>query len=139
MVDSWGDCEPSLEASGDYHATLSDESQEDFMAITKCAVSNFGDRAIIHRMKSTEAANDVQSDLDFIFIDADHSYDGCHADIQAWAGKVRPGGLLCGHDYDNVDFPQWGVKRAVDEFVAANGLELELGDNFTWFVKIKGH
>ena len=86
-----------------------------------------------------DAAKDILDGLDFVFIDADHSYDGCHADIEAWASKVRPGGLLCGHDYDNVDFPQWGVKRAVDEFVAANGLELELGDNFTWFVKIKGH
>ena len=139
MVDSWGDYEPSLEASGDYHATLSDAAQEGYMAMTKRAVSPFGGRGIIHRMKSVDAAKDILDGLDFVFIDADHSYDGCHADIEAWASKVRPGGLLCGHDYDNVDFPQWGVKRAVDEFVAANGLELELGDNFTWFVKIKGH
>ena len=101
-------------------------------------MSSFGDKAIIHRMKSVDAANEVPDELDFVFIDADHSYEGCHSDIQAWAKKIKPGGLLCGHDYDNSEYPQWGVKRAVDEYVAANGLTLELGDNFTWFVKTKG-
>ena len=139
MVDSWGDYDPSPMASGDYHAELSPTEQETYLKMTMRAVDPAGSRGIIHCRKSVHVANDIQDDLDFVFIDSDPSYDGCHADIQAWAGKVRPGGLLCGHDYDNVDFPQWGVKRAVDEFVAANGLELELGDNFTWFVKIKGH
>lgn len=139
MVDSWGDYDASLEESGDYHATLTEESQESYFQMTQNAVSSFGERAIIHRKKSVDAANDVVNDLDFVFIDADHSYEGCHADIKAWAGKVRKGGLLCGHDYDNVDYPQWGVKRAVDEYVAATGLQLDLGDNFTWFVRIKGN
>jgi hypothetical protein len=30
------------------------------------------------------------------------------------------------------------IKKAVDEFVSAKGLNLDLGDNFTWFVKTKG-
>jgi hypothetical protein len=139
MIDSWGDYDPSLEESGDYHATLTKESQESYYQMTRNAVSSFGERAIIHRKKSVDAVYGVQNDLDFVFIDADHSYEGCHADIKAWSGKVRGGGLLCGHDYDNVDYPQWGVKRAVDEYVAANRLKLELGDNFTWFVKTKGY
>ena len=138
MVDSWGDYEPSLGESGDFHAALSVESQEDYYNRSRQAVSSFGDKAIIHRMKSVDAANEVPDELDFVFIDADHSYEGCHSDIQAWAKKIKPGGLLCGHDYDNDDYPQWGVKRAVDEYVAANGLTLGLGDNFTWFVKTKG-
>ena len=137
MVDSWGDYEPSLEQSGDYHATLSAAAQEDYFRRTKEAVSSFRNRAIIHRKKSVDASIDVPDELDFVFIDADHSYEGCHSDIQAWAKKIRNDGLLCGHDYDNSDYPQWGVKRAVDEYVAANGLTLVLGDNFTWFVKIK--
>ena len=139
MIDSWGDYEASLEESGDFHAALSDESQEGYFRTTQNAVSSFGDRAVIHRKKSVDAAADVENDLDFVFIDADHSYEGCYSDIEAWSGKVRAGGLLCGHDYDNVDYPQWGVKRAVDEYVAANGLQLDLGDNFTWFVRTKGH
>jgi predicted O-methyltransferase YrrM len=126
-----------LSESGDYHANLSAAAQEDYLRRTKQAVSSFRNRAIIHRKKSVDASIDVPDELDFVFIDADHSYEGCHSDIQAWAKKIRNDGLLCGHDYDNSDYPQWGVKRAVDEYVAANGLTLVLGDNFTWFVKIK--
>lgn len=138
LVDSWGDYEPTLEESGDFHATLTAEAQEQYFAKTTDAVSSFSGRAVIHRAKSVAAANTTPDGLDFVFIDADHSYDGCRSDIEAWARKLRPGGLLSGHDYDNVEFPQWGVKRAVDEFVAANDLTLDLGENFTWFVTLKG-
>jgi len=34
----------------------------------------------------------------FVFIDADHRYEAVRADIRAWIGKVRPGGILAGHD-----------------------------------------
>mgnify|MGYP001581580474 CR=1 FL=1 len=47
-----------------------------------------------------------------IFIDADHSYEQCKADIEAWWPHVLPRGILCGHDYEM--FP--GVKQAADEF-----------------------
>jgi hypothetical protein len=34
----------------------------------------------------------------FVFIDADHRYHAVRADIRAWRGKVRPAGILAGHD-----------------------------------------
>lgn len=50
--------------------------------------------------------------FDFVFIDADHSYEGASSDIAAWTPKVRPGGFICGHDYQ----PRFqGVIDAVDE------------------------
>jgi predicted O-methyltransferase YrrM len=36
--------------------------------------------------------------LDLVFLDADHSYEATIGDIRAWAPKVRPGGILSGHD-----------------------------------------
>ena len=39
--------------------------------------------------------------FDFVYIDADHSYDGVTADLEAWYPKVRKGGMLAGHDYKN--------------------------------------
>lgn len=47
-----------------------------------------------------------------VFIDADHDYKPCLADIEAWWPHVLPGGVICGHDW--LGFP--GVKQAVYEF-----------------------
>lgn len=73
----------------------------------------FPDRVNIVRSDSVAAAVQVADDsLDFVFIDADHSYEGCKADIEAWAPKVRIGGMISGHDYNR----KWpGVIQAVDE------------------------
>jgi len=50
--------------------------------------------------------------IDLIFVDADHSYEGCLADITAWWPFLRHKGIMCGHDF-NFCFP--GVRRAVTE------------------------
>jgi predicted O-methyltransferase YrrM len=50
--------------------------------------------------------------LDFVFIDAGHSYEEVKKDIQAWLPKVKKGGVLAGHDYSK-SFP--GVVKAVRE------------------------
>ena len=39
---------------------------------------------------------------DVVFIDAAHNYASVKEDILAWREIVRPGGVLCGHDYDRV-------------------------------------
>jgi predicted O-methyltransferase YrrM len=50
--------------------------------------------------------------FDFVFIDADHSFEAAKDDIRLWLPKVKPGGMICGHDYTS-DAP--GVVKAVDE------------------------
>jgi len=57
--------------------------------------------------------------LDFVYIDADHSYESCLADIDAWHPKVRVGGILSGHDYYNTNTSsrvQCHVKNAVLQY-----------------------
>ena len=50
-------------------------------------------------MSSSEAASIVADEaFDLVFLDADHSYDEALKDIVQWRPKVRPGGILCGHD-----------------------------------------
>jgi hypothetical protein len=138
MVDSWeGDGKAYAAESGDWHAKLSCDEQQSFRKIANRAVEFAGMRASIHCGRSLSAAAITpRHQFDFVFIDADHSYEGCAADIAAWAPKVKPGGLLCGHDYDNPDFPEFGVKRAVDEYAATTGRQVELGDNLTWFIRL---
>ena len=50
--------------------------------------------------------------LDFIFIDADHSYDAVKNDINVWFPKVKKGGILSGDDYLKC---HPGVIKAVNE------------------------
>jgi predicted O-methyltransferase YrrM len=66
-----------------------------------------------------DASGDVfDGSMDFVFIDADHSYEAVKLDIAKWAPKVKPGGWLGGHDYHPRKFP--GVVKAVSEAFPAN-------------------
>jgi predicted O-methyltransferase YrrM len=65
------------------------------------------------RMDSaTAAVNYKDESLDFIFIDADHSYEAVTRDLQAWFPKLKKNGHIAGHDY--VDDER--VYKAVRDF-----------------------
>jgi len=51
--------------------------------------------------------------VDLVFIDGDHSYKGCKADIEAWLPHIKKGGAIVFHDYQSGKWPD--VKKAVDE------------------------
>lgn len=61
-----------------------------------------------------EAARTWTEPIDYLYIDADHSYEGVWGDLAAWTPHMKPGGLILGDDYGNRSFP--GVQRAWDEF-----------------------
>jgi predicted O-methyltransferase YrrM len=78
-------------------------------------------------------------ELELVFIDGDHSYEGARADFDRWSAFVRPGGHLLFHDavdtgsYGNV-YP--GVQRLVGEIERAGGLERQAGaGSIAHFVK----
>ncbi len=84
--------------------------------IRKLYVDRTHDIAAIRtmHMTSAEAAKLVpDSSLDFVYIDGDHTYEGVTDDIRLWLSKVKPGGMIGGHDYANSKHP--GVQRAVTE------------------------
>lgn len=68
--------------------------------------------------KSVDIAKTYTNEsLDFVYIDADHSYDNVKADFEAWYPKVRKGGLVMGHDYGlNGDCED--VKKYIDELIS---------------------
>lgn len=57
--------------------------------------------------------------LDFVFIDGDHRRENVLSDLNAWWPKVRPGGVLAGHDFDDP-----GPHDAACAFCESNGLAL---------------
>ncbi len=69
--------------------------------------------------------------LDMVFTDADHSYERVKEDITSWYSKVKIGGIMCGHDWDNPAHPggHRGVTQAVEELL---GNDYEVMGNCTW-------
>jgi hypothetical protein len=137
MVDPWAPGDHMVNKE-DFHADMTQEQQDACYEMAKRRVEFAGERVKIIRKPSLESVKGIpDASLDFVFIDADHAYQSCMDDITVWAAKVKPDGLLCGHDYGN-ELPGFGVTRAVDEFIARSyRLTLELGDNFTWFVRTR--
>lgn len=67
----------------------------------------------VYRMRSTLAARlyEPQS-LDFVYIDGCHCYKCIKQDINCWLPKIKPNGVIAGHDFSNA----WpGVRSAVRE------------------------
>lgn len=61
--------------------------------------------------------------LDFLYLDANHSYVGVMKDLAAWHPKVKKGGVIAFHDYE---MPEYGVKEAVNLFSATYRYEIHL-------------
>jgi predicted O-methyltransferase YrrM len=59
---------------------------------------------------------DKFKEIDLLFIDGDHSINGCKADFEFFAQKIVPGGYILLHDYDssrNELGPTWVVKNLI--------------------------
>ncbi len=57
-----------------------------------------GDSAKVGLVWADERGDDAGIDL--LFIDGDHSYDGCAKDLKLWVPFVRDGGFVAVHDYN---------------------------------------
>lgn len=72
----------------------------------------------------------LDNSIDFCFIDAGHGYYEVGGDIRAWLPKVKPGGVLAGHDY-SPDYMENGsyiyrdsVIKAVDDYFGKENIEI---------------
>lgn len=55
--------------------------------------------------------------FDWVYIDANHSYEGCMNDLKAIDSKVKDSGYICGHDYETKAIKRFGVVDAVNDFI----------------------
>ena len=104
------------------------QEQQDYRYLsTIFRLNRFHTRSVVLRMVSEEASVLFSSDqLDFIFIDGNHSYQYVKQDLELWYPKIKPGGLFSGDDYLFSPGGETPVKNAVDEFVKTNNLKLYL-------------
>lgn len=64
--------------------------------------------------------------LDFIFIDAAHDYDSVTKDLNAWYRKLKPNGIIAGHDYAAQ------LREAVDNFASINDIQISKYGASSW-------
>lgn len=82
---------------------------------------------LIRETSMTAVQDFADNTLDFVFIDGNHSYDFVKEDIREWTKKVKPGGIVAGHDYKEDKVNNYGVIEAVNEYVKDNHIA-------PWFV-----
>lgn len=108
---------------------LMDEVEKEFDK----RVSLFGDAVVKMKGDSLEEAKKIESgSLDFVYIDSNHDYLHVDANIEAWLPKIKEGGYIGGHDYN--DSPGFGVKKAVYERF---GDAVRVFPDASWIVKVE--
>lgn len=87
---------------------------------------------------SHEVAKTIPDEsLDFVFLDANHAYEYVVQDIALWSKKVRKGGIVFGHDFDDYSnhkkrWSEMNVINAVEGWVKSYKIH-------PWFVITKNH
>jgi predicted O-methyltransferase YrrM len=68
--------------------------------------------------------------VDMVFIDGDHSALGMNEDLDGYLPLLKPGGMLCGHDYNN-QIRHRGVREVVDRRYPGRALHATI-----WWVRV---
>ncbi len=80
---------------------------------------------------SMDAVKDFEDEsLDFVYIDGNHEFIHVAEDIHYWSKKVKPGGIISGHDYRRGGFKskcQVNVKDVIHAYTYTKGRNI-------WFI-----
>lgn len=123
-IDPWMELPPSEYVD---KCNMPQQSMEESYEHAKALLSRFGNRSEVWRETSSDGAKRIApGTLDFVYIDARHTYEAVSEDLAAWFPRLRPGGIIAGHDYDDGYFAEGlhGVRAAVDEFFGRRELEV---------------
>jgi cephalosporin hydroxylase len=130
VIDDWkggGDISSQYDKDNEYF-----ENHGDIFDIFKRNMQPVIHKLNIIRALSKEAITSyTDNSLDFVFIDATHSYESVKEDIRLWLPKIKYGGYIGGHDYNPKDWA--GVVQAVNESFSKDKLEII---DSSWLVKI---
>ena len=86
--------------------------------------------------KTSDISDEIPSNLDFVYIDGNHSENFVKTDILHFFSKIRPGGVIGGHDFYNGYCREHdGVIQAVIKFSVQNKLSLQVEFPDWWIRK----
>lgn len=127
-IDNW------LVWKGDPNNHQPQERQDFLYERAKSRLSHYKNCSVI-RKNSSDAVKDFKpGSLDFVYIDADHSFRGIADDIHEWFQIIRSGGVISGHDYNYTGSDQ-RAKESFNTFCQVP----QLVDTFTKAFKIKNY
>lgn len=147
LMDAWAHQDEKVYVD---KANVSDIQQIHLMNTVKIRFAKeikLGKVEVIQAFSPAGADEFEDNSFDFIYLDADHSYEAVKRDLQAWYPKLISGGVIAGHDYlmdgnwtgDYGIFGDFGVTKAVKEFAKEKNLIINTTMEFVckswWTIK----
>ena len=138
LIDCW---EHQSEDIYPANANLSDAEHQRNLEYVKSRFKN-DSRVEIIKAYSLEVSKLFEDKFfDWIYLDANHSYESIKKDLNAWYSKIKSGGLFVGHGYtSHLLYSSFGVVQALNEFMKMHKLEMMYLTNETfanWTIKIE--
>jgi hypothetical protein len=122
-VDRWEVC--------DDYVNKSEEDWKSYKWWSYKIASKWPNKVSLINMHSSDAASLFDDEyFDFVFIDAEHTYEPMLEYIRDWLPKVKRGRFFGGHDYAK----RYGVYHAVNEVFV--GREIHVLPYECWYVQI---
>jgi cephalosporin hydroxylase len=95
--------------------------------------TRYFDNIIHHKDYSYNISEEFEDNsIDFIYIDADHTYESVNRDLKLYLPKLKPNGWIGGHDYNKNQWP--GVVKAINENI---GKPQHIFKDTSWLSKHK--
>lgn len=93
--------------SGDKYIDMLGTDPDDDLRLVRRGLAPYANRSSILVAPSVHAASLVpDNSVALVFVDGDHSSVAVAKDVRAWLPKIRPGGIIAGHDYHPCE--SWG-------------------------------
>lgn len=106
------------------------EKMEEYYRAALIVERTYIDRCVLMRESSFLAHKELPDGFfDFVFIDADHSYEAVVNDVRNYEEKVKSGGWLCGHDIGRAS-----VQTALYDTIGKQHIH-EVGIDGCWYVQ----
>src|SRR3990172_12575877 len=100
--------------------TYVNEEQEYFdrnFEETSARLAKYNNCTIVRKTSESALSDFPDNSLDFVYIAANHDFPNFVFDLHNWIKKIRPGGIISGHDYAYFSYSKFNhVKRALDAY-----------------------